>query len=315
MRLIVPLTDLDHLVLAEARDEPRRRRSCSSPATETIARCSDKYQAHVFFEEPGIGSPPTWLPTELPEDDPLPGAREGAQGLRLAPHLPRRERGGARLLPALHDGRLDGAGRVPRRGVLDRRLLRPRRALPRRDPAHDDRVEGRRIDQGHDDQGRRADRVRLPRVRGAARSSAPRTCSASASRTASCRSPTSTRASAAASRCRPPPARAIPSSRSRSRTASSLEPRLGDFREGVVMTRFFSQVILEERDGSLQPRAGGGGARGGVRRSRCSSPERRCSPGCGSRHEAATTVALRPPASRTSCRCPDVAPRRGRPSR
>ena len=29
-------------------------------------------------------------------------------------------------------------------------------------------------------------------------------------------------------------------------------PRLGDFREGVVMTRFFSQVILEERDGSLE---------------------------------------------------------------
>ena len=30
-----------------------------------------------------------------------------------------------------------------------------------------------------------------------------------------------------------------------------LEPRLGDFRAGVVMTRFFSEVILEERDGSL----------------------------------------------------------------
>jgi carbamoyl-phosphate synthase large subunit len=29
------------------------------------------------------------------------------------------------------------------------------------------------------------------------------------------------------------------------------EPRLADFREGVVMTRFFSQVILEERDGTL----------------------------------------------------------------
>jgi carbamoyl-phosphate synthase large subunit len=30
------------------------------------------------------------------------------------------------------------------------------------------------------------------------------------------------------------------------------EPRIGDFREGVVMTRFFSQVILAEQDGSLQ---------------------------------------------------------------
>jgi hypothetical protein len=30
-----------------------------------------------------------------------------------------------------------------------------------------------------------------------------------------------------------------------------LEPRLGDFRAGVVMTRFFSEVILEEHSGSL----------------------------------------------------------------
>jgi len=32
------------------------------------------------------------------------------------------------------------------------------------------------------------------------------------------------------------------------------EPRLGEFREGVLMTRFFSQVILERgADGALQP--------------------------------------------------------------
>src|SRR4029078_7295083 len=31
------------------------------------------------------------------------------------------------------------------------------------------------------------------------------------------------------------------------------EARVGDFREGVVMTRFFSQVILEEVDGALEP--------------------------------------------------------------
>ena len=43
--------------------------------------------------------------------------------------------------------------RLPRRGVLDRRLLRPRGPLPERDPADDDRVQGRRVDQGHDDQG------------------------------------------------------------------------------------------------------------------------------------------------------------------
>jgi carbamoyl-phosphate synthase large subunit len=32
-----------------------------------------------------------------------------------------------------------------------------------------------------------------------------------------------------------------------------LKPRLGEFRERVVMTRFFSQVILEEADGTLEP--------------------------------------------------------------
>src|SRR5436189_2488508 len=33
----------------------------------------------------------------------------------------------------------------------------------------------------------------------------------------------------------------------------SLEPRFGDFREGVVMTRFFSQVILEDTGDGLEP--------------------------------------------------------------
>ena len=39
---------------------------------ETVARCSDKYLAHQFFVEQGIGSPPTWLPTALPGELPFP---------------------------------------------------------------------------------------------------------------------------------------------------------------------------------------------------------------------------------------------------
>jgi carbamoyl-phosphate synthase large subunit len=31
------------------------------------------------------------------------------------------------------------------------------------------------------------------------------------------------------------------------------EPRVGDFREGVVMTRFFSEICLVESDGRLAP--------------------------------------------------------------
>ncbi len=65
VRLIVPLTDLDHLQLAKARDDLGGA-TVLVPGPETIARCSDKYLAHVFFEEQGIGSPPTWLPTEAP---------------------------------------------------------------------------------------------------------------------------------------------------------------------------------------------------------------------------------------------------------
>ena len=43
------------------------------------------------------------------------------------------------------------------------------------------------------------------------------------------------------------------SSRSRWRTASGPEPRLGEFREGIVMTRFFSQVVLRRTGGALEP--------------------------------------------------------------
>jgi len=31
------------------------------------------------------------------------------------------------------------------------------------------------------------------------------------------------------------------------------EPRLGEFREGVTMTRFFSQVVLRDEGGTLEP--------------------------------------------------------------
>jgi carbamoyl-phosphate synthase large subunit len=67
VKLIVPLTDLDHLVLAHARDDLAGA-VVLVPGPETIERCSDKYLAHVFFEEQGIGSPPTWLPTAVPQD-------------------------------------------------------------------------------------------------------------------------------------------------------------------------------------------------------------------------------------------------------
>ncbi len=89
VRLIVPLTDLDHLQLAEARDELGGA-VVLVPNVETIRRCSDKFLAHGFFLEQGIGSPDTWLPGRPARRPALPGARQGTQRLRLAAHLPRR---------------------------------------------------------------------------------------------------------------------------------------------------------------------------------------------------------------------------------
>jgi carbamoyl-phosphate synthase large subunit len=70
VRLVVPLTDLDHLVLAEHREVLDAL--VLLPEPDTIRRTADKYVAHLFFEERGIPSPPSWLPDELPDDLPFP---------------------------------------------------------------------------------------------------------------------------------------------------------------------------------------------------------------------------------------------------
>jgi carbamoyl-phosphate synthase large subunit len=65
--LIVPLTDLDHELLARSRD-------ALDPAVVLLpdaALCEalgDKWLAHLLFQERGIASPPTWLPEDLPAD-------------------------------------------------------------------------------------------------------------------------------------------------------------------------------------------------------------------------------------------------------
>jgi carbamoyl-phosphate synthase large subunit len=68
--LVVPLADLDHRLLAERRDEVGAL--VLLPGPETIALCEDKYEAHRFFEANGVASPPTWLEPELPADLPFP---------------------------------------------------------------------------------------------------------------------------------------------------------------------------------------------------------------------------------------------------
>jgi carbamoyl-phosphate synthase large subunit len=66
VRLIVPLTDLDQITLVRARDDLNA--VVLLPDAETVERLEDKYLAHLLFEERGIASPPTWLPDEVPSD-------------------------------------------------------------------------------------------------------------------------------------------------------------------------------------------------------------------------------------------------------
>ena len=78
VRLIVPLTDLDQVTLAESRKELGAL--VLLPDAEIVERLGDKYLAHLLFEERGIASPPTWLPNGVPDDADFPllvKAREG----------------------------------------------------------------------------------------------------------------------------------------------------------------------------------------------------------------------------------------------
>jgi carbamoyl-phosphate synthase large subunit len=70
VRLVVPLTDLDQVTLAESRDELGTL--VLLPDAETVERLGDKYLAHLLFEERGIASPPTWLANTVPDDAPFP---------------------------------------------------------------------------------------------------------------------------------------------------------------------------------------------------------------------------------------------------
>ena len=66
VKLIVPLTDLDHGVLARAKD--RLGALVLLPTPEVVDALADKWLAHSLFVANGIGSPPTWLPGDMPGD-------------------------------------------------------------------------------------------------------------------------------------------------------------------------------------------------------------------------------------------------------
>jgi carbamoyl-phosphate synthase large subunit len=65
--VIVPLADMDQLKLARARDELEPA-LVLLPDADVVDRMSDKYAAHTLFEELGFDSPATYLPDEIPND-------------------------------------------------------------------------------------------------------------------------------------------------------------------------------------------------------------------------------------------------------
>jgi len=78
VRLIVPLTDLDQALLAGERE--RVGALVLLPDAETVQCLGDKFRAHVLFEGRGIPSPPTWLPDDVPADAPFPLLVKARQG-------------------------------------------------------------------------------------------------------------------------------------------------------------------------------------------------------------------------------------------
>jgi carbamoyl-phosphate synthase large subunit len=79
VRLVVPLNDLDFPVLARER-ERLAPALVLLPDAEASARMSDKLEAHRFFVENGIQSPRSWAPGDVPDDVRFPvlvKAREG----------------------------------------------------------------------------------------------------------------------------------------------------------------------------------------------------------------------------------------------
>jgi carbamoyl-phosphate synthase large subunit len=67
VRLVVPLADLDHAILAGSRDALQPA-VVLLPEADVCERMSDKLAAHLFFVEHGIDSPRSWATATVPPD-------------------------------------------------------------------------------------------------------------------------------------------------------------------------------------------------------------------------------------------------------
>jgi len=251
VKLVVPLTDLDHVVLAQSRGELAPA-VVLVPDEETSERCADKYLAHRFFEEQGIGSPPTWLPTELPADIRFPVLVKARKGFGSR-HI-YRAANQTELDFFLRYTSADSMVQAVCHGVefsidvfcdLDGRCVA---AVPRTmiESKGGESIKGMSIkDDGLIEFARRV--AEALRCVGPANIQCFREPDGELQVTdvnprfgGGFPLPT-----AAGSRY---PELALALAK-----GETVEPRFGEFREGIVMTRFFSEVILEERDGALEP--------------------------------------------------------------
>jgi carbamoyl-phosphate synthase large subunit len=66
VRAVLPLTDLDPVVLARAVGEIRAGGALTFlPSADVALGCQDKWECHLMLERRGLPSPPTWLPDEV----------------------------------------------------------------------------------------------------------------------------------------------------------------------------------------------------------------------------------------------------------
>ena len=74
VKAVLPLTDLDPVVLAEAAPAIRDAGGLAFlPSAEVALGCQDKWACHVMLTERGLPSPPTWLPDDAdPAELPYP---------------------------------------------------------------------------------------------------------------------------------------------------------------------------------------------------------------------------------------------------
>jgi carbamoyl-phosphate synthase large subunit len=248
--LIVPLADLDHRLLSAQR--AALGALVLLPGPDTIALCEDKYEAHQFFERNGIPSPPTWAAGAFPDQLGFPvlvKARRGFGSRHIYRASDRRELdfflGYTSADSIIQQACTGEEFSIDVFCDLDGRCLN---AIPRTmiESKGGESIKGLTIaDRELIEHGRRVSEAM--KVVGPANIQCFKEPDGSLPVTdVNPRFGGGFPAPTAAGSRYPELALALAA-------GERLEPTLGEFRAGVVMTRFFSQIVLQRVDGVLEP--------------------------------------------------------------